>query len=228
MEYSLLLDEELWTKLLLEIITIFSVRIVNVEGRDRIFFGVGDAGGNPAGLLSSEVNPVSDNGWHHVVCTWIAGNSISIYIDGILDSSTTSNIPSQPRNAISQSVIIGNSLQGELLDYNGLLDELTIWSSDSSAGALTAAEVSAHFGSYDGNAGFDRLEVGICGGTQVPVPSGAYTPPPPATGKRDGESGLGMFRTPLILDEQSLELRRSKLSEIASIYYKKRGSKWTM
>lgn len=45
-------------------------------------------------LLSSTASSASFNGaWHHVVIVYVGSTSISLYIDGKLDSSTTTSIP---------------------------------------------------------------------------------------------------------------------------------------
>ena len=79
-----------------------------------------------SGTTSPDVNStssVTDGNWHHVVGT-LGGNSIKIYIDGVLENvvSTSGNI----NNTVNQ-VLIGNNQTFDTRLFNGNIDEVRIW-----------------------------------------------------------------------------------------------------
>jgi hypothetical protein len=79
-----------------------------------------------SGTTSSEINStssVTDGNWHHVVGTF-GGNSIKIYIDGVLENvvATSGNI----NNTVDQ-VLIGNNPTFGPRHFNGNMEEIRIW-----------------------------------------------------------------------------------------------------
>jgi hypothetical protein len=95
-----------------------------------------------AGPIASTATSIADNNWHHyaVVRTGASGNwTVRIYLDGVLDS-TTSSIATNPSGAASDYSLIGglsnagSSYAGYLM--NGVLDDVRIYNR-----ALSATEV---------------------------------------------------------------------------------------
>ncbi|WP_329806993.1 LamG-like jellyroll fold domain-containing protein [Flavobacterium facile] len=79
-----------------------------------------------SGTTSSQVNStssVTDGNWHHVVGT-LGGNSIKIYIDGVLENvvATSGNI----NNTVDQ-VLIGNNPTFGPRHFNGNMEDVRIW-----------------------------------------------------------------------------------------------------
>src|SRR5581483_3758862 len=60
---------------------------IDVKADGTIFFNVVTASGSSGGSIG--VTPVNDGEVHHVICTWTAGGTVSLYIDGTLDGTAT-------------------------------------------------------------------------------------------------------------------------------------------
>ena len=69
---------------------------------------------------------VCDGNWHHIAITFEPSTAIKIYVDGSVDATNTSSIPSSIDDN-DVSVIIG-SKGGSSIFHNGLIDEVAIWS----------------------------------------------------------------------------------------------------
>jgi len=78
---------------------------------------------------------IEDDNWHHVMLVYVPSTSLNIYIDGVLEGSNTTSIPSSINNA-SQNFNIGRFGNGTF-ELNGNIDEVAIWDSDQSAAATT-------------------------------------------------------------------------------------------
>lgn len=78
---------------------------------------------------------IEDDNWHHVMLVYVPSTSLNIYIDGVLEGSNTTSIPSSINNAI-QNFHIGQFGNGTF-KLNGNIDEVALWNSDQSANAST-------------------------------------------------------------------------------------------
>lgn len=81
-----------------------------------------EAGGN--GL--SGTTPVNDGNWHHVAAVYdpLATNSISLYIDGVLEVAGNLTVTINTTNSVSLK--IGERLDG-INNFEGIIDEVRIW-----------------------------------------------------------------------------------------------------
>lgn len=87
----------------------------------KIAFGIG----NPDKTILS-ASDVNTGNWVHVAVVWDGpAGTMNLYINGILEASSTSGVPAANRNAPS-TITLGaiNTLQNY---YNGNIDELHIW-----------------------------------------------------------------------------------------------------
>lgn len=75
-------------------------------------------------LVSTGHSTLFDNTWHHVVCTYNNLGAKKIYIDGI-NRGTGTGLASW---VSTTSVLIGNDSNSSTYYYNGLIDEVMIWS----------------------------------------------------------------------------------------------------
>jgi hypothetical protein len=66
---------------------------------------------------------LSDNQWYHVAATFDSGGNQKVYINGVLDNSTTR--PSFSLNTNSNNLYIGGASHGQL--FNGSIDEVRIY-----------------------------------------------------------------------------------------------------
>jgi hypothetical protein len=98
---------------------------------------------NPSQRLQSAAT-VFDNTWHHVVVTFAGGSKTEIYVDGVLDASTTSNVPSSIANT-GWSFELGRYAGS--FGYAGRVDDIRIFDR-----VITAAEA-AHLATYRGVTG---------------------------------------------------------------------------
>ena len=66
---------------------------------------------------------ITDTQWHHVAGVY-DGNSISIYIDGVLD---VSSLATGPINTNNYNVLIGKNAQETNRNWNGYIDDVQIY-----------------------------------------------------------------------------------------------------
>lgn len=98
---------------------------------------------NAAQRLQSSAT-VFDNTWHHVVVTFAGGSRTEIYVDGVLDAATTSNVPSSIAFT-GWSFELGRYAGS--FGYAGRLDDIRIFDR-----VITAAEA-AHLATMRGATG---------------------------------------------------------------------------
>jgi len=67
---------------------------------------------------------IEDDNWHHVMLVYVPSTSLNIYIDGVLEGSNTTSIPSSINNA-SQNINIGRFGNGTF-QLNGNIDEVAV------------------------------------------------------------------------------------------------------
>ncbi|MFT5402956.1 MAG: hypothetical protein ACI9DF_001788 [Verrucomicrobiales bacterium] len=86
--------------------------------------GAGDFVGNPV--------DVNDGELHHVVITNVPGESTNLYIDGELNESRDAGIPA----GNGESMKIGENPEGLGRTWNGLIDDVALWSRPLSEGEI--------------------------------------------------------------------------------------------
>ncbi len=101
--------------------------------------------GTGAQSVPSTGGAISDNTWHFIVCTFTASTSLKIYIDGTLNNTNPTSIPSAVNQSSTSSLFVGSMGASSTNTFVGDLDEVALWNV-----ALTDAEVSAL---YAGGAG---------------------------------------------------------------------------
>ncbi|HLA83521.1 MAG TPA: LamG-like jellyroll fold domain-containing protein [Thermoguttaceae bacterium] len=112
---------------------------VNSRTDSHIVFGI-----NPPSLLGTELpvelissNVVLSGSWHHVSTVFEPGVRMAIYVDGVLDSELTENIPTAIRQ-VATPFVVGNLSGSASTTYafNGYLDEVKVFN-----GALGTTQI---------------------------------------------------------------------------------------
>lgn len=106
---------------------------------DNLLISIGDGGAQRFLLQYNSINDLTLGVWHHVVGTY-DGNSTRLYIDGMLKMNTTSG----PFTIVNDDrpLMLGAeySPEGNLVMFNGLIDNIMIYNR-----ALSAEEVMAEY-----------------------------------------------------------------------------------
>jgi hypothetical protein len=79
---------------------------------------------------------VDDGKWHHLTAVYEAGNSVKIYIDGSLNNTNSTSIPSSIANK-NADIILGEAHTSGYYEFGGSISNCSIWNT-----ALTSAQVS--------------------------------------------------------------------------------------
>ena len=106
---------------------------LQVETDNRIKFFIGT--GTPNVAISNTV--VVTNTWYHIAVTYQASNNIKIYVNGVLEKTTSINIA---RNANPNNFTIGQSGFWPGRFFNGIIDEVKVFNR-----ALSAQEIVAEY-----------------------------------------------------------------------------------
>jgi len=112
-------------------------------------FSIGPAGYVWNGATYYEVQAttnIEDDNWHHVMLVYVPSTSLSIYIDGNLNNTNTTSIPSSINNA-NQNINIGR-FGGGTFQLTGNIDEVAIWNSDQSSIASAIGSSPVDLSSY--------------------------------------------------------------------------------
>ncbi len=116
------------------------------------------AGTYPASTEVASVSSISDNNWHHIAAVMDAGGkSMKIYIDGILDASSSFST----NYTVSSTANLGIGFRPGWADhFEGGLDEVRVWST-----ARTAAQIKEYMytplaGTEPGLVGYWNFEEG--------------------------------------------------------------------
>ncbi len=116
------------------------------------------AGNYPASTDISSVSSVSDNNWHHIAAVMDAtGKSMKLYIDGILDASSsfTTNY------TVTTSEALGIGFKPNFGEYfDGSLDDVRIWSTARTAAQLKEYMYTPLSGTETGLVGYWNFEEG--------------------------------------------------------------------
>ena len=79
---------------------------------------------------------LSKNTWYHVVFIIVAGGAMNIYINGVLDSNSTTESTTRP-TPTNQNLAIGANGSNNDYPFNGKIDQFRVFNS-----ALSATQVS--------------------------------------------------------------------------------------
>ena len=80
----------------------------------------------------------NDGNWHNVNCIFIPSTSLSIYVDGVLDGTNTTSIPSTIDNTTGNFDLGSLVSSGSpLFPFNGNLDEVAVWNTDQTSNVST-------------------------------------------------------------------------------------------
>ncbi|HEX4120987.1 MAG TPA: LamG-like jellyroll fold domain-containing protein, partial [Verrucomicrobiae bacterium] len=126
------------------------------------------SGNNAANYVHMESNAILNNGnYHHIALTrnGIGPNqTLNVYVDGVLDDTTTMNGITDTANA--DNVLVGTSVcEGSdgTVAYTGDLDELDFWSRALSGAEVHAIYAAGSAGKYSSNSLFPNFELAIDG-----------------------------------------------------------------
>ncbi len=111
---------------------------LQIGSSGQVLFGVSVG----TGALATGTTNVCDGNWHHVVGTWTSGGSISVYVDGVLQATSSS-----PPGTIGSSAFASIGNQTDEPPFAGDLAGAAVYTS-----ALTSAQVLLHY--QIGSAGF--------------------------------------------------------------------------
>ena len=89
---------------------------------------------------------IEDDNWHHVMLVYIPSTSLSIYVDGTLENTNTTSIPSSINNA-NTNINIGRFGNGTFA-LTGNIDEVAVWNSDQSSIASAIGSSPVDLSSY--------------------------------------------------------------------------------
>jgi Concanavalin A-like lectin/glucanases superfamily/Secretion system C-terminal sorting domain/Ig-like domain CHU_C associated len=123
-----------------------------------------------SGTSSSQVNStssVTDGNWHHIVGT-LGGNSIKIYVDGVLENvvTTSGNI----NNTVDQ-VLIGNNPTFGPRHFNGNMEEVRIWNVARTTEQISASKNCELQGTETGLVAYYKFNQGIAGQDNTAITS---------------------------------------------------------
>ena len=113
---------------------------------------------------------VNDGNWHHVAVVFLStGNTVRLYVDGVLD--TQGSLTVAANTGTANNVMIGRRVDN-VNYFNGSIDEVRIWNT-----AKTQAEIQANMNkelcanSNIGLAAYYKLNQGVPGGNNSTVTS---------------------------------------------------------
>ena len=102
-------------------------------GTNVINFYVRNGG---SGFTVQSTSDYNDGNWHHVVATYESSTTLKIYVDGALENTNTTSIPSSINN-VGTNVNIGRAANG-VYYANAKIDEVGLFN-----GVLSASDVTA-------------------------------------------------------------------------------------
>ena len=103
-------------------------------GTNVINFNVRNGSNSFAVQSTSDYN---DGSWHHLVATYEASTALKVYVDGSLEATNTTSIPSSINN-VGTNVNIGRAANG-VYYANAKIDEVGLFNSVLSASNVTAS-----------------------------------------------------------------------------------------
>lgn len=117
----------------------------NLGSRCFDLFAIGSAGTPRLLIWNSNsaygvnaTTDIKDNLWHHVVGVFSPSNSLKIYVDGVLEGTNSTSVPSSIDND-SVNVTIGGILSSSTIffSYLGNIDEVSLFNTELSASDVT-------------------------------------------------------------------------------------------
>lgn len=117
----------------------------NLGSRCFDLFAIGSAGTPRLLIWNSNsaygvnaTTDIKDNSWHHVVGVFSPSNSLKIYVDGVLEGTNSTSVPSSIDND-SVNVTIGGILSSSTIffSYLGNIDEVSLFNTELSASDVT-------------------------------------------------------------------------------------------
>jgi hypothetical protein len=123
----------------------YSLHYKSISRKSRASIGIGSSG-----LYVDSNSNVNQNNWIHLLSTW-DGNTLKIYVNGILENSIVSNGITQGVN--SEDLFFGTMANNSTWPYrlNGIIDDIGIWNR-----ALTQEEIT---NLYNANQCFTNITV---------------------------------------------------------------------
>jgi len=113
----------------------FRISFNETSPSGEAFFGIDPSGGCGDGSSIIADNPLNDDAWHHMVSIYDSTNTMSMYIDGVLQASTMVSAYSKGGGAITIGTL--HSYNAGFNSYfNGAIDDIHIYNR-----ALTPTEV---------------------------------------------------------------------------------------
>lgn len=98
---------------------------ISYDNTNGIQFALNPNGGGGTTINSTPVTRFNANQWYHVAAVWVPGTSMSLYVNGTLNASSTTSIPSSFDDAHTQKFRIGGSENGGSIGdpLDGQVDE---------------------------------------------------------------------------------------------------------
>ncbi len=94
--------------------------------------------------------------WLHVAMTWNSGNGVNLYVNGVLEG--TSSPIAGSINAVGDNIMIGSSAEvGELL-FQGEIDEVRIWNFEQSESGIRGSITQKIIGNPGGLMAYYRMD----------------------------------------------------------------------
>lgn len=115
--------------------------VVGTSSTGAPFFEISDGTNEASNTLSGNKN-ISDNYWHHVVITFNRASVATIYVDGVVQTTTSITGVGDISTGITTNFRVGRDGSGNNI-YSGSVDSVRVWST-----LLTAPEVADLY--YDG------------------------------------------------------------------------------
>ena len=103
------------------------------QSNNFVNFTIFDSSNTPFSIYSNI--RVDDGNWHHLTAVYNASNSLKIYINGSLNNTNSTSIPSSIANK-TVDIILGESNTSGYYEFAGSLSNASIWNT-----ALTSAQV---------------------------------------------------------------------------------------
>ena len=106
-----------------------------------LYWKIWDGGAIDSIVVDGSVTPLNDGQWHHVAATR-NGNTLELYIDGVLAASTSSAAIGSADIQSPDPLVFGGGDSGQSWwEYNGLIDEISIY--NRAIGAAEAADLAS-------------------------------------------------------------------------------------
>ncbi len=105
--------------------------------------------------------------WRHAAMTWSAGNPVRLFVDGV-EVATTSNLAGT-LNVVANNMFLGTSADVNEINYEGVLDEVRIWSVERSQSEIQTDMFNELIGNEPGLFAYYSFNQGIPGGNNSAI-----------------------------------------------------------